>query len=257
MIRKDPLFVVDKYHTHSNRVMSVHMRVDSLHVRLVCAHAPIAEAPVQDHEDFAQAMEKALSCIEAGEVVLTGCDLNARLSTLIGEFQCIGPHATSVCPVDAVFRRSCLALFDNARLVAANTVLQDSQSTTWRHPSGSEHQIDFILVPHSLVECGRLVSAQTCGRDSYAHIHSSQREKEEGSLSCQVSGQSAPSRLPARSSPYTSSMGWSPTCVCLRAECHGNDCRGAKRDRPQEVPAKKAMDHSNHLGHHDGAQQMA
>eukprot|EP00971_Amphidinium_carterae_P223014 4425353-Amphidinium_carterae.1 len=125
MVRKDPLFAVDKYFIHSNRVMSVHMRIDSLRVRLVCAHAPIAEAPDQDHEDFAQAMEKALVRIEAGEIVLTGCDLNARLATLIGEFQCIGPHATGVCPVDAIFRRSCLALFDNARLVAANTVLHD------------------------------------------------------------------------------------------------------------------------------------
>eukprot|EP00971_Amphidinium_carterae_P210111 4168309-Amphidinium_carterae.2 len=160
MVREDPLFVVDKYHTHSPRVMSVHMHIDSICVRLVCAHAPIAESPAHDHEEFARDMAMALGHIEAGEIVMTGCDLNARLATLIGEFQCIGPHACSTCPADAAFRRSCLAHFDTARLVAANTILQDDQGTTWRHPSGTEHQIDFILVPHHLVECGRIVSAE-------------------------------------------------------------------------------------------------
>eukprot|EP00971_Amphidinium_carterae_P089072 1762831-Amphidinium_carterae.3 len=154
LVRQDPLFSAQSFKICSSRVMTVRLFVDSILLRLLCAHAPIAEAPMSDHEAFAECVSDALADVAPGEVVLAGCDLNARLASLHGEFDCVGPHACSSCPTNAVFRHSCLKAFDAAKLVAANTVIESDSGTTWRHPSGSEQQIDFVMIPHHLLASG-------------------------------------------------------------------------------------------------------
>eukprot|EP00971_Amphidinium_carterae_P345620 6486683-Amphidinium_carterae.2 len=160
LVRSDPLLAVDRHRSISPRVMVVFMHVDSIPVRLICAHAPIAEAPSHDHESFAADMQVALQAHVPGELLFVGCDLNARLATVADDFQCVGQHASSSCPSNAEFRHSCLRHFDDSKLIAANTLTECPDPATWRHPSGTEHQIDFIMIPQLLHEQGRLTSIE-------------------------------------------------------------------------------------------------
>eukprot|EP00971_Amphidinium_carterae_P241737 4799912-Amphidinium_carterae.2 len=160
LVRIDPLLAADRHRSISSRVMVVFMHVDSIPVRLICAYAPIAEAPIADHEEFAADMCAALQAPVPGELVFVGCDLNARLASVVDDFQCVGQHAASSCPSNAAFRHSCLQMFDDSKLIAANTLTECPDPSTWRHPSGTEHQIDFIMIPQQLHEQGRLASSE-------------------------------------------------------------------------------------------------
>eukprot|EP00971_Amphidinium_carterae_P083887 1660065-Amphidinium_carterae.2 len=166
MVRQDKLFAVDRFRQVSSRVLVVFMTVDSIQLRLVRAHAPIAEALDADHDKFAQDMQAALGAPTPGELVFVGCDLNARLASLVGEFQCVGPHAASSCPQNAVFRHSCLKLLDEAKLVASNTLFESDDPVTWQHPCGTEHEIDYIFVPQQLHAVGRVIAVEV-GPRSY------------------------------------------------------------------------------------------
>eukprot|EP00971_Amphidinium_carterae_P102402 2027360-Amphidinium_carterae.1 len=137
----------------SHRVLVVFIRLGSTKAcRLICAHAPIAESPSEDHDLFAKHISMALSGTQAGELVFLGIDLNARLGGLHTDFACVGEHAASVCPLRATHRHSCLAVLSAAKLVAVNTVVPHGDPMTWRHNSGSEHQIDFIFLSKHLVK---------------------------------------------------------------------------------------------------------
>eukprot|EP00971_Amphidinium_carterae_P102720 2033197-Amphidinium_carterae.2 len=141
----------------SHRVLVSAVRLAGKCCRLVNAHAPIAEAVLAEHEQFAVDMGVALKQHEAGEILFVGVDLNARLMGLDDYFSCVGDSAASKCPDGAHHRRSCLSHFDAARLVAVNTALPHAHPMTWRHNSGSEHQIDFIFAPARLVAQSRVV----------------------------------------------------------------------------------------------------
>eukprot|EP00971_Amphidinium_carterae_P173826 3445582-Amphidinium_carterae.1 len=57
----------------------------------------------------------------------------------------IGPFAISHCPQHAAHRRTALDRLQASRVFALNTFFGGSDDFTWMHPSGSLHQIDFIL----------------------------------------------------------------------------------------------------------------
>eukprot|EP00971_Amphidinium_carterae_P165650 3283655-Amphidinium_carterae.1 len=113
----------------SHRVLVSAVRLSGKYCRLVNAHAPVTEAPVAEHNQFA-------------------ADIGATLKQ---------QEAASRCPDGAQHRRSCLSHLDAAQLVAVNTVLPHPHPLTWRHNSGSEHQIDFIFAPARLVAQDRVV----------------------------------------------------------------------------------------------------
>eukprot|EP00971_Amphidinium_carterae_P325897 6456441-Amphidinium_carterae.1 len=144
-----------------HRILSVTVRVMGRTFRLISAHAPIAEAPSEEHELFAVQLCAALQGVEKNETVLVGADLNARLQGLHSDFACVGECAASLCPMRAAFRHSCLRVLEAANLVASNTVVPHTSPMTWKHTSGSEHQIDYIFVHSSLHEAGRVTSVNT------------------------------------------------------------------------------------------------
>eukprot|EP00971_Amphidinium_carterae_P343866 6483898-Amphidinium_carterae.2 len=141
----------------SHRVLVSAVRLSGKCCRLVNAHAPVTEAPLAEHDQFAADVGLALKQQEPGELLVVGVDLNARLMDLDNHFSCVGDCAASRCQDGAQHRRSCLSHFDAARLVAVNTVLPHPHPMTWRHNSGAEHQIDFIFVPAHLVAQSRVV----------------------------------------------------------------------------------------------------
>eukprot|EP00971_Amphidinium_carterae_P235480 4673125-Amphidinium_carterae.3 len=140
----------------SHGVLVSAVRVAGKCCRFINAHAPIAEAPMHEHDQFALDISLALKQHEPGELVFVGADLNARLMGLDALFDCVGDSAASLCPDDAQHRHSCLRHLSDAQLIALNTVIPHSNPMTWRHNSGSEHQIDFIFAPISLANQGRV-----------------------------------------------------------------------------------------------------
>eukprot|EP00971_Amphidinium_carterae_P170106 3370412-Amphidinium_carterae.1 len=142
----------------SRRVLVATFKIASRRCRLVCLHAPIAEAPACDHEVFASNVAEALVLSTADEVLLVGSDMNARLKGLHEDYSCVGDQAISECSLRAEFRHSCLTALSAAKMKAANTVLASPSHTTWRHPSGSEHQLDFIWVPEAMISRGKMLS---------------------------------------------------------------------------------------------------
>eukprot|EP00971_Amphidinium_carterae_P329005 6461218-Amphidinium_carterae.2 len=149
---------LSKYKVFSSRVLVAHFTIASKACKLVCMHAPIPEALTCEHEAFAHDVESALAHTCLGTLVFVGSDMNAKLAGLQDEFSCVGELAVSACPQRAAYRHSCLKAFSRHRLKAANTVLALPSHTTWRHPSGSERQIDFAWVPESIITSGRLLS---------------------------------------------------------------------------------------------------
>eukprot|EP00971_Amphidinium_carterae_P194072 3850897-Amphidinium_carterae.1 len=147
MVRVDPQISVVFHRCVSHRVLVVQLCIATKHCRLICAHAPIAEADEAEHAGFARHVEAALASTRPGEILLAGIDLNARLGDLMDEHECVGQHAASTCPLRAAHRQECLAAFSAAGLLAISTFVPHLQPLTWRHTSGTEQQIDFVFVP--------------------------------------------------------------------------------------------------------------
>eukprot|EP00971_Amphidinium_carterae_P191391 3797628-Amphidinium_carterae.1 len=82
MVRADPNVAGVSHRCVSSRVLVVHLCIASKPCRIVCAHAPIAEADRADHSLFAHDIELALAGTKPGELVSVGVDLNARLGDL-------------------------------------------------------------------------------------------------------------------------------------------------------------------------------
>eukprot|EP00971_Amphidinium_carterae_P029985 589774-Amphidinium_carterae.1 len=160
LVKTDPLFAVLSHRSVSHRVLVTHLRVGpTLQCRLVCAHAPIQDAPDAEHAAFALHIREALSHVQPGELVFAGVDLNARLKGLHEDFTCVGPHAFSECSHRAQHRHSCLAEFDKASLIALNTMIPQDDAATWKHTSAAEFQIDFVFVPQKLAAQNQTLSS--------------------------------------------------------------------------------------------------
>eukprot|EP00971_Amphidinium_carterae_P187340 3718238-Amphidinium_carterae.2 len=88
LIKVDPHFSIEAHKCTSPRVLVVWVTIATKRCRLVCGHAPIAEAPLADHAAFAVSMREALADPKAGELLFIGVDLNARLAGLDTDFSC-------------------------------------------------------------------------------------------------------------------------------------------------------------------------
>eukprot|EP00971_Amphidinium_carterae_P166013 3290563-Amphidinium_carterae.1 len=160
LIKADKQLELLHYVEVSPRVLTATVAMGSLRLQLLCLHAPTAESSDADHELFAAKVKEALNIVKSDDLLFVGADLNARLGGL-GDFGgLIGTQAVSECPLRASFRVSCLDLFRQHNLCAVNTVIAEPNDTTWRHPSGSEQQIDFVLAPQRLVRSGHLLSSR-------------------------------------------------------------------------------------------------
>eukprot|EP00971_Amphidinium_carterae_P283428 5626471-Amphidinium_carterae.2 len=160
-VRKSPAVSVLKEKTIGWRILILTIMIAGKQCRLVCMHAPTAESSQSEHDFFAADVGLAVADLLPGEVLLIGSDLNARLGGLDDTFACVGQQAVSTCPVRAVFRHECLRLLSAAGLIACNTVISQPSHTTWKHPSGSEHQIDFLWIPVDMIKSGSLISCKT------------------------------------------------------------------------------------------------
>eukprot|EP00971_Amphidinium_carterae_P318313 6327195-Amphidinium_carterae.4 len=157
-VKKSDYVVAHHHRIVSSRVLVASFEIASRKCRLVCLHAPIAEAPICEHETFAVQVAEATENLAAGEILLIGADLNARLRGRHEDYSCVGEQAVSDCPHSAEFRSSCLEVLSSRRVKAANTVLASPSHTTWKHPSGSEHQLDYIFIPEGMIDRGKLLS---------------------------------------------------------------------------------------------------
>eukprot|EP00971_Amphidinium_carterae_P201853 4005205-Amphidinium_carterae.2 len=149
MVRSDPQLAVVSHRHVSHRVLVVQLCVASKTCRLVCAHAPIAEADDHEHASFARDMTAALSHIRSGELVFVGVDLIM--------------HVLVILPM--ISRALAAQLLAPAQIeqstVTINTYIPHPQPLTWRHTSGSEQQIDFVFVPDHLLTQQRVTAVQT------------------------------------------------------------------------------------------------
>eukprot|EP00971_Amphidinium_carterae_P273514 5428114-Amphidinium_carterae.3 len=142
------------------RVLVLIITISGRRCRLLCLHAPTAETPLPEHRAFAVDVALAVSDLLPGETMMIGSDLNARLGGLCDIFSCVGTQPVSTCPQHAEFRHDCLHTLSSVGMIAANTVLSEPTHTTWKHPSGSEQQIDFIWVASEAVHRGELISCK-------------------------------------------------------------------------------------------------
>eukprot|EP00971_Amphidinium_carterae_P247240 4910067-Amphidinium_carterae.2 len=142
----------------SPRVLVATFEIAGKRCKLVCMHAPTAETLQREHDTFAQDVKGALEMNDGSELTFIGTDLNARLNGLQSTFSCVSECAVSECPRHADFRAECLRALSSSCMVAANTILSEPTHTTWKHPSGTEQQIDFVFIPDQLVANGKLLS---------------------------------------------------------------------------------------------------
>eukprot|EP00971_Amphidinium_carterae_P188227 3736245-Amphidinium_carterae.2 len=145
----------------SGKMKFVGSQLHSIHADLVMMQETRLPAHVsdEDHSLFAQHLQQALSNLLPDEVCIVGCDLNARTASLDEYYSCIGPLACSTCPQLTSFRKECLQLLSVHNLVAINTFLENASIPTWRHPCGTEQQIDYVFVPHQYLQAGRVLAA--------------------------------------------------------------------------------------------------
>eukprot|EP00971_Amphidinium_carterae_P066471 1316342-Amphidinium_carterae.1 len=101
------------------RVSRLSVRVNGRLLHIINCHAPITEAPIEDHAEFAVQLKEVVDPVRSkGKVILCG-DLNARLKGL--SYSIIGPTALSACPFGASHRKEVLDYFQELDLFALNT----------------------------------------------------------------------------------------------------------------------------------------
>eukprot|EP00971_Amphidinium_carterae_P225075 4464735-Amphidinium_carterae.1 len=131
-------------------ILSLNIRSLAEQVHCINVHAPIAEAPQADHDNFASQLDLVVQQADNhGHIVVCG-DLNARFGNV--ESSAMGFNAISVCPNLASHRRSALALLEHRNLFAANTFMGRPDDFTWTHTSGSMHQIDYIFLDQRMLD---------------------------------------------------------------------------------------------------------
>eukprot|EP00971_Amphidinium_carterae_P295807 5874842-Amphidinium_carterae.1 len=165
------------------RVLTATIRIHGMLVFVMCAHAPIRKAALEEHAQFAQDVEDAARDRPINALFLGGADLNARVAKQESDITISGPLA-SKCPHDAVHARSLMKVLQRRQLHMLNTFLDSNglwddatrnepvtsetiqkTITTWRHPQTKrEFQIDYILACPQALKC---VSA--CGTVEWAH----------------------------------------------------------------------------------------
>eukprot|EP00971_Amphidinium_carterae_P327309 6458592-Amphidinium_carterae.1 len=159
-VRENPDIAIVQEKRIGLRVLVLTITISGRRCRLLCLHAPTAETLLPEHRAFAADVALAVADLLPGETMMIGSDLNARLGGLCETFSCVGTQPVSICPQHAEFRHDCLHTLSSVGMIAANTVLSEPTHTTWKHPSGSEQQIDFIWIAEEAVHRGELISCK-------------------------------------------------------------------------------------------------
>eukprot|EP00971_Amphidinium_carterae_P136620 2706958-Amphidinium_carterae.1 len=177
-----------RHRVFSPRVMAALVYFNEVPLWVVAAHAPIRKSPVEDHEAFAEQLERALAARPQAAHLVGGADLNARFAVKPDEITIVG-HLTSGCPHNGVHAHGLLHTLQrhSAHLVNTfmdsqagtvqtsrpvdrhgtelptygtsrgdNTLISEDQHNsiaTWKHArSGRIYQIDYILAGNSLFQ---------------------------------------------------------------------------------------------------------
>eukprot|EP00971_Amphidinium_carterae_P335658 6471629-Amphidinium_carterae.5 len=160
LVRQDSQCVLESHRAVGPRVLVASVKVASLKLKLLCLHAPTAESPLSAHDTFAGSVDAAVRGFDSKDIVIIGSDMNARLGGLSEMFECVGSQAVSYCPEKAFFRHSCLKHLEKLGLCAVNTIIAEPTDVTWRHPLGTEQQIDYIWLPKRLMENGKVLDCR-------------------------------------------------------------------------------------------------
>eukprot|EP00971_Amphidinium_carterae_P003537 69974-Amphidinium_carterae.1 len=176
----------------SERVLLVLGKLRGMPISFIVGHAPVRDAPVEDHVDFCGAFQRAVQGVCADSSVVALADLNLRVAGLMHEFSVVGPNALSVCKLHADHGRPLLDVCVRKGLFFANTFYGQLTDYTWTHPRGHLVQIDYILLTDSLlkqvvridiVEASDLASIVKSDHNMVtAVIHFKKSQKVEGSL---------------------------------------------------------------------------
>eukprot|EP00971_Amphidinium_carterae_P327316 6458611-Amphidinium_carterae.2 len=150
------------------RVMLVHIKLHGVEVSVVVAHAPVRDAPTEDHEHFCSCFRRALTKSTTLSRTMVLADLNMRVQGLTSRFNAVGPLALSRCRLHCEHGIPFLELCDHKGLHLANTFVCDPADFTWTHPKGHRIQIDYVLLSAGFMS--QLISTFTISAASMASV---------------------------------------------------------------------------------------
>eukprot|EP00971_Amphidinium_carterae_P191659 3803166-Amphidinium_carterae.2 len=142
MIRDKPGLTLLEQHACSARVLRATVKANGMIFHVLNAHAPTEEDAEAEHQLFGEQLLQAVQSVQGTGKTIIGVDLNAKLRGVQGDFS--GPLAASSCRYLAAHRQPLLESLDALGFKAMNTHLGPEKGYTWKHPSGSLQQIDFL-----------------------------------------------------------------------------------------------------------------
>eukprot|EP00971_Amphidinium_carterae_P000546 11051-Amphidinium_carterae.1 len=145
----------------STRVLRATFRINGRKLHVLAAHAPTEEDSPHAHSLFSIHVQQALGKLPSNELVVLGCDMNAKVQGL--DLKMVGENAISRCRYSAAHRLPLLTALDAKGFRMVNTFLGSDADVTWRHPNGSLSQIDFIIADSSLTDMASSAKAEEWG----------------------------------------------------------------------------------------------
>eukprot|EP00971_Amphidinium_carterae_P145739 2888248-Amphidinium_carterae.2 len=156
-----PGIEIIEHSSTSTRVLRATFRINGSKVHVLASHAPTEEDSLEAHSLFAAHMQEALNALDPHEMVIIGCDLNAKVKGL--DLKLVGEQAISHCRYGASHRFSLLSALDAKGFRLVNTFFGSDSDYTWRHPNGSLSQIDFVIASNTLMDRAHQVTIEEWG----------------------------------------------------------------------------------------------
>ncbi|CAE7830408.1 Pol [Symbiodinium sp. CCMP2592] len=138
LVDENDVLVVDE----SPRLLVLRVTCAGVRLGIIAAHCP-HEAKGTECWDFLDRLERGVNQVKKDDIVVLGIDLNGRVPCGVegttGPVECGTPDAIG---------RKFVKLMASTRMWLPSTYrhLHEGIDTTFVHPSGSEHRIDFIAV---------------------------------------------------------------------------------------------------------------